>query len=295
MRLFLRVLQSLLLLLPAPIAAQPLLPDTVYAWQRTELRSVDIASWDAMEDADGDLLRAYDVADVTEAVYVRGTARVRVRVLSLRGRERAFGLFRAMTPDVGVHGIVGDAFCFAGRETFCAFGPFVVQLTASGRRAPPPDEALLLAAKRSLFRQADCYGTDIPLPAEERILGSERYLAPAAEAWAQFQNTAFVPLRELCRTHAAWVAHYEKPLLGVRRTLISFPFRQSAAAAMFAARLRNRCADRGREFLSACASPAYGMEGAVFHVALARDRVILVISDLRDSGCCAWVESLRNG
>jgi hypothetical protein len=284
----------LFLLLPALSQAQPLLPDTVYAWKRVELRAVGAEEWDAMADTNAELLRAYDVREVTEAVYVRESAAVRMRVMTLTGRARAFGLFRALAPEGSVHGIVGDAFVFGERELCSAFGPFVLQCAALGRRDPRPDEALLLAAKRALFRQADCYGSDIPLPAEERLLGSERYLVPSPESWSALDADALSPLRELLWKHAAWTAQYEKPRLGVRRILISFPFRQSVAGANFAAQLRSRCADRGIEIPSACGTRAYRFDDAVMHVALARDRVLLVISDVRDGGCCAWVESLRN-
>lgn len=285
----------LFFLLPALGQAQPLLPDTVYAWKRVDLRAVGAEEWDAMTDTDAEMLRAYDVREVIEAVYVRESARVRMRVMTLTGRARAFGLFRALAPDGSVHGIVGDAFCFGEREICIAFGPFVLQCAALGRRDPRPDEALLLAAKRALFRDADCYGSDIPLPAEERILGSERYLVPSPESWSALDADALSPLRDLLWKHAAWTALYEKQRLGVHRLLVSFPFRQSAAGANFAAQLRNRCADRGVEIASACGTRVYRFEDVVVHVALARDRVLLVISDMRDSGACAWVESLRSG
>ncbi len=283
----------LFLLLPVLGQAQPLLPDTVYAWKRSELRSVGPADLDVLSDADAELLRAYDVREVTEVVYVQGSVAVRMRVLALPARDRAFGLFRALAADGSVHGIVGDAFSYRERELLSAFGPFVIQCAALQRRDPRPDEALLLAAKRALFSQADCYGTDIPLPAEERMLGSERFLVPSEAAWSRLSVPAQLPLRDIAWKHAAWTAHYEKARLGVRRLLISFPFRQSAAAANFAVQLRGRGAERGAEISSACGTRAYRFDDAVVYVALARDRVLLVISDQDDSGCCAWVESLR--
>lgn len=282
-----------LLLLPAVASAQPLLPDTVYAWQRLALQRVEPAAWDETAGARAELLRAYDVRELLEAVYVRGTQRVHVRVMTLSGRERAFGLFRAMADDDEVHGIVGDAFRFTARETLCAYGPFVVQLTVAGRRDPSPDEALLLAVKRALYRLADCYGTDIPMPVEERRLGSERYFVPSSAAWDSVQEAGFMPVRDLCETHAAWMARYEKPRLGVRRTLIRFPFRQPAAAAQFAERLRGRCADRGTETGTDCSVPGFRLEGTVLYVIPGRYHVLLVLGEEGDGGICAWLDSLR--
>ena len=152
----------------------------------------------------------------------------------------------------------------------------------------------MLAATRELYRKGDCYGDDIPLPVEERVLGSERYLVPHAAAWLQLEGEGLETLRGHCEKHAAWSATYEKTRLRIRRQLLYFPFRQRAAAARFAAQLRARCEDRGREVLTSCGSPAYDLGGRRAYVALGRDRVLLVLSDRSDQGCCAWVESLRN-
>ncbi len=291
-----KFLITVLVLLSAHAAAQDmqLLPDTVYAWKKSSESPVLSVEGNTSEGT-AEMMSAYGLREAVEAMYEREDERVRLRVLSFPSRERAFGFFRVLAGDGAVHGVVGDAFCFAKRETFRAFGPFVLALETVGRRAASlPDEALLLAATRALYRRDDCYGDDIPLPLDERILGSERYIVPAAAAWSQLEGEAFDVLRTTCEGHAAWSATYEKPLLRLRRRLIFFPFRQRAAAARFAAQLRARCEDRGREVLTSCGSPAYDLGGSRAYVALGRDRVLLVLSAMNDPGCCAWVESLRN-
>jgi hypothetical protein len=277
----------------AQSAAAQIFPDTVYAWHKTDERVLPPEEWRSAMGEHADVFEAFGVSEVRLVRYTRGNKTARVEIAALPSRERAFGLFRAMTGAGISYGIIGDAFSYERSVARVNTGPYYFHVMAEEKRATqPPDEALVVRTRRVLFTRADCFGSDFPLPADERVLGSERYLVPDASVWQALRSRVANGLLPVLSTHAAYAAEYEKSHLKVRRTLLLFPFRQKDAAAAFAAELVQQLESRMYSRSEACAIPAF-VSGGVQHVIAAdATRVFLIITDAGDGGCCEWARAL---
>ncbi|MFZ1729044.1 MAG: hypothetical protein WBQ23_06880 [Bacteroidota bacterium] len=274
-------------------AAAQIFPDTVYAWRKTAERVLAPEEWKTALGNRAAALEAFGTTEFRVINLFREGKNVRIEIALLPSRERAFGLFRSLSDAGTVNGIVGDAFAYERSAVNVNTGPYYFRIVSEEKRAAqPPDEALVLRTRRVLYTKADCYGSDFPLPTDERVLGSERYLVPDEEVWQVFRTRVPEGLLPVLSTHAAFTAEYEKPHAGVRRTLMLFPFRQKDAAAAFAAELVQQLEARAGSRSEACAIPAFVRGGVQRVIAADATRVFLIISDSGDSGCCEWARSL---
>ncbi len=294
-----------LLCLPAisPDAAAQIFPDTVYAWRKTGETLVPQEDWKASLGERTDTWNAYGVSEFRVVTYAQQGKSLRIEVAQLPSRERAFGLFHAMADGISAagnsayvsapQGIIGDAFAYERSAAHVNFGPFYFRVaTADTRTAVPPDEALVVRTRRVLFAHADCYGSDFPLPTDERVLGSERYLPPDAVAWRAMHTHLPEGLLPVLNSHAAYVAEFEKRHAGGRRTVMLFPFRQATAAAAFAAELVQQLEAYMGARRQTCALPSFVRAGVQRVVAADPTRVMLIVTTSDDSGCCEWARGL---
>jgi hypothetical protein len=284
-------------------AAAQIFPDTVYAWRKAGETLVPEEEWYAALGDRAEIFSSYAASELRIATYERSGKSVRIEVAQLPSRERAFGLFRAMvdgaSPSSGAasaavsHGIIGDAFAYERSAVHVNFGPFYLHVASEEKRASqPPDEALVVRMRRLLFSRADCYGSDFPLPTDERVLGTERYLPPDSRAWVVMRRHVPDGLLPVLSTHAAFSAEYDKGRAGIRRTVMQFPFRQKEAAAGFAAELVQQLEVRMGTRIDGCALPAFIRGGVLRLVTADPTRVFLVISSADDGDCCDWARGL---
>jgi hypothetical protein len=277
----------------ASSAAAQIFPDTVYSWRKTAERVVPRDEWRTVLGERSSVFESYGVSEFRQVTYVRDGKNVNIEIALLPSRERAFGMFRAVAEAVSVYGIIGDAFAYERGSSLVNMGPFYFRVVSEEKRpAEPPDEALVARTRRVLYSRADCHGSDFPLPTDERVLGTERYLVPDDGAWQVLRNRIDDGLLPVLSAHAAFSAEYEKTYARVRRTLILFPFRQKEAAAAFAAELVQQLESRAGSRGEACAIPVFIRGGVQRVVAADGARVFLVIGDSDDSGCCEWARSL---
>lgn len=274
-------------------SAAQLFPDTIYTWQKTREEVLPRTAWTNISGVSADLLEAYGVSEWRVAEYARAGRTARIDVASLPGRAQAFGLFRFAADAASPEGIIGDAYGERGAAVHVNFGPFYFRVTyADGRHNPSIDEGLVVRTRRLLYGRADCYGSDFPLPSEERVIGSERFLPPDPRIWKEAGLRGTDDILASLGTRAAYVAEYRKAQAGVRRTLLHFPFRQKEAAAEFAAELvQQLTAQQGRRS-EQCPLPAFikGSEQRI--VVAAPTSVLLLLTDAADTGCCDWLRSV---
>ncbi|MBE0644125.1 MAG: hypothetical protein IH600_08595 [Bacteroidetes bacterium] len=268
-------------------------PDTVYAWKKTTELFPLKEDWKSSLGERAEIFESFGASEVRIATYSRQGKSARIDVVLLPSSERAFGLFRTMAEGSAAQGIIGDAFAYERAAVHVNFGPFYFRVAAEEKRATqPPDEALVVRTRRLLFARADCYGSDFPLPSDERVLGSERYFPPDARAWRPLRSQVPEGLLPVLSTHAAFSAEYEKGRVGVRRLLLFFPFRQKEAAAAFAAELVQQLELRMGSRSDACALPTFFQGGLQRVVAADGGHVFFILSDASDAGCCEWARGL---
>lgn len=270
-----------------------LFPDTIYTWQKTREEVLPRIAWTSISGVSADLLEAYGVSEWRVAEYARAGRTARIDLASLPGRVQAFGLFRFAADAASPEGIVGDAFGERGSAVHVNYGPFYFRVTyADSRHDQAVDEALVVRTRRMLYGRADCYGSDFPLPTEERVIGSERFLPPDPRIWKAAALRGADDILASLGTRAAYVAEYRKAHAGVRRTLLHFPFRQKEAAAEFAAEMVQQLTTQQGRRSDQCVLPAF-IEGNELRIVVAAPTyVLLLLTDVADAGACDWLRSV---
>lgn len=268
-------------------------PDSIHTWVKTWESVPPPEEWESRLGDESAQLEAYGASELRIVTYARGSQSVRIEVVAFPSRERAYGSFRAIAGNAAA-GIIGDAFAYERAAVHVNYGPFYIRIIPEDRRSAgqPPNEAFIVRTRRVLFSRADCYGSDFPLPTEERTLGSEQYFAPDRRAWQMLPVKGTEDLLPVLDMHAAFSAEYEKKHAGLRRTVLYFPFKQKEAAAAFAAELVQQIESRNGSRSGNCVLPAFIRAGTVRFVAADAARVFLVIADADDAGCCDWARSL---
>lgn len=275
---------AMLCLAGLPLHAQ--LPDVAGQWS---LRDGGTERSIYPKEADAQRLEGFGAKNPTSGVYMRGRDEVAVLLAEFDSRERAFGLF-AVAASGRRHGIIGDAFAMDRGTRHVNYGPFYLYFRASGRMAIIPDD-LVNAVTRTLFNRADCYGSDIPLTIEDRVLGSELYFPPDVRAWSDFQIPALEPVEEIVRGRAAWIARYSPRGTKLQRWLIALPVRQTNALRVLEAGILERFASEGSAFED-CRLASYVYEDFIVFVFPGHGRLMIAVVSEDDSSGCAWALGL---
>ena len=275
-----------------PARAQ-ILPDTIYQWTKSAEALLESPARGNPAGATREVVEAFGAIEWRIAEYERAGRSARIDCAQFPSRERAYGFFRWMADNAAPEGIIGDAFGARGGVAHVNTGPFYFRVsTGEGRAAASVDDALLERIRRVLHTRADCYGSDFPFPTEERMIGSERYYPPDPRVWRDTPPRGTEDVLSAIATRAAYAAEYRLARSGLRRTLLSFPFRGREAAAEFAAELVQQLQSRPGSRRGTCDLPSFTQGGVTHLVAAAPTRVLLVITDPADAGCCAWLHGM---
>ncbi len=275
---------AMLCLAALPLHAQ--LPDVAGQWR---LRDGGAERPVYPGEADAQRVYGFGAKSLTSGAYTRGRDEVTVLLAEFDSRERAFGLF-AVAASGRRHGIVGDAFSMDRGVRHVNYGPYYLYFRASGRMPVIPDD-LVNAVTRTLFSRADCYGSDIPLTMEDRVLGSEIYFPPDVRAWSDFQLPALEPVEEIVRGRAAWIARYTPQGTKLQRWLIALPVRQTDALRVLEAGILDRFASEGSAFED-CRLASYAYDDFIVFVFPGHGRLLIAVVSEDDSGGCAWALGL---
>jgi len=268
------------------------LPSASPGWDRVPERISMPDTLRELRPAERALLSAYGARFVVTGSYSRGREVVSVFLAELETRERAFGLYAASAAKLRRHGIVGDAFALDRNTMHLNYGPYYVLFRHSmpGREAP---DDLVRRVKRQLFNRADCYGSDVPLPWEERIPGTEHYYPPDVRAWASERGEWLQPVLDVVETRAAWVARYASGEGSGGRVVYSFFMRQEQARANFESTLIERYATDARSRDLHCGAASFFYKSWIVLVVRGKERVTLVIADMSDALSCTWIRLFR--
>ncbi len=286
------VVVGLLLLLPCWHGVAQL-PEQAGAWT---LRSSRVGEVDAGEFAagvDNATIQALGSVRMVQGTYVRERETVVVTLVEMVSRERAFALFAFAAAAMQRHGIVGDAFAMERNIQHTHYGPFYLHCRGSARNKIVSDD-LVRGIKRRLFTLVDCVSADVPLPLDERVLGSEQYLPPVKEAWALLRLRGLDPVRDVAQQRAAWIARYEKRLAGGSRMLLSFPVRSVQARVALETLFTERYGQGGTLF-GQCGLAAFDHGTWAAIIARSGDAVLLLLTDSKDSGACVWLRAVAEG
>ncbi|MCZ7558016.1 MAG: hypothetical protein M5R41_16570 [Bacteroidia bacterium] len=268
------------ILLPRQFA-QAQLPQRLGAW---ELRENEAASGKYPPRMDAVRFDAFGAKRVW-GVYRRAREEMTVLLAECETRERAFGLFGAAAQGMR-HGIVGDAFSMERAAQHIHYGPFYLYISASGRGARVAED-LILGLKRALFNRADCYASDIPLPIDDRVLGSELYIPPDGRAWGELLLPGLEPVMPLIRGRAAWIARYDIRDAKAQRLLVSLPMRSVEALKALEAGIIERYATEGTADED-CRLASFLWRTYIIHILPGKGRLFIAVVPARDSEGCAW-------
>ncbi|HOJ05531.1 MAG TPA: hypothetical protein PK916_16150 [Bacteroidota bacterium] len=286
------VMIGLLLLLPSWHGIAQL-PEQAGAWTLRSSRIGDVDAGDFSAGLDNGVLRALGVVRMVQGTYARERETVVVTLVEMESRERAFALFAFAATPMQRHGIVGDAFAMERNTQHTHYGPFYLHCRGSIRNRAVPDD-LVRGIKRRLFTLVDCVSADVPLPLDERVLGSEQYLPPVKEAWALLRQRGLDPVRDVAQQRAAWIARYEKRLAGGSRVLLSFPVRSVQARVALETLFTERYG-QGASVQTQCGLPAFDHGNWSAIIARSDDAVLLLLTDSKDSGACVWLRAVAEG
>lgn len=286
------VMIGLFLLLPCWHGSAQL-PEQAGEWTLRSSRVGDVDAGDLSTGLDNGVLRALGVVRMVQGTYARERETVVVALVEMESRERAFALFAFAAVPMQRHGIVGDAFAMERNTQHTHYGPFYLHCRRSTRNKSVPDD-LVRGIKRRLFTLVDCVSADVPLPLDERVLGSEQYLPPVREAWALLRQRGLEPVRDVAQQRAAWVARYEKRLAGGSRVLLSFPVRSVQARVALETLFTERYG-QGASVQTQCGLPAFDHGNWSAIIARSDEAVLLLLTDSKDSGACVWLRAVAEG
>lgn len=274
-------------------ARAQIFPDTVYQWTKTAEALLPSPARSNPAGTAREVLEAYGVTEWRIVEYVRAGVTARIDCGLFPSRARAYGFFRWMADDAEPEGIIGDAFGARSGVVHVNTGPYYFRIaTAGARNTVAVDDALVERSRRILHGHADCYGSDFPMPTDHRVIGSERYYPPDPRIWKAAPPRGSEAVLSVIAAHAAYVAEYHLARPVLRRVLLTFPFRGRAAAAEFAAELVQQLQARPGTRRGTCDLPSFTQGGMTHLVAATPTRVLLVITDPDDPGCCAWLHEL---
>lgn len=277
-------------LLCAPVLLEAF-PTTIDRWQRRD--SVMLAPAAGLPLFGGSVLEleAFRCEQVLAATYTLGREEVRVVIARCATPVDAFGMLGARAGVQPVTGVPGDAQRIDRDTRAVVYGPFYMELTRRGaRRVAPPDESFADALMRWLFTQADCHPVDIPLPDDERVIGSERVVDGAA-LWRGERKRLGDGLVRVLGERRAWTAVYRKRMLPIERVL----YQVSGDTASIAALHRALGAELQRTMrLTTNSCGVLGASSATAQYLVLRNGRTLwfVRTDRSDDGACWWIRDI---
>ena len=266
------------------------LPAQSGAWQLRENGKEGQGRYTFPSGTDAERVAGFGGKHVYWGSYVKGREEVAVLLVDVESRERAFGLFTAAAATASMrHGIIGDAFAIENGIRHVNYGPFYLYFRASGRGMVIPED-LVKGITRVLFMMADCYGSDIPMRLDGRILGSERYVPPDADAWSSVQITGLEPVRDVVRGRSAWIARYNFRQSDPGRWVVSLPVRQKDALKALEAGIIDRYASEGKA-IAGCTLAAFVYKATRVIILPSRAGLVIVLTSISDAGGCEWARS----
>lgn len=271
-----------------PLRAQPV---RVHEWMREDTSAL---RWDGSVDPfgkDADAMRGYAVDGVASWNYQRGSEMIRVTMVRTGSPLDAFGLLGVRAGTRRPYGTVGDARLDLRGELLFAYGPFYCELVQRGRTREHVDESVADGLRRWMYTQADCHLDDIPLPEEERVLGTERLLRGSG-AWRAERRRLPDEVRTELTGRQVWVATYRKQRLPVERTLWRPVTTGTADARRLTELLVKAFSEAGRPVRVDCGTQAWTVGSAVWMLFRDGARLLLVRSEASDTGCCWWIRDL---
>ncbi len=270
------------------------LPAQSGKWQLRENGTTGQGRYAYPSGLDGQRLEGFGGRNPLWGTYRKGRDEVVVLLVETDTRERAFGLFAASAGDATRHGIVGDAFAIASGVRHVNYGPFYMYFKAVGRRPGIPED-LIIAITRTLFNRADCYGSDIPLRMDDRVLGTEQYFPPDMRAWGDIRLPGLEPIRDIIRGRSAWIAQYSSSLpSNPLRWVILLPVRHKEALNALEAGIFDRYASEGT-VIEGCPLAAFMVGTTLVYILPGREGLLIVLTSSPDPGGCEWARSLATG